>query len=272
MDNLPNYYQLLHVQPDAPTAVIKASYRAMMQKMRLHPDLGGDESLAQRLNEAVATLCKNDKREEYDLWLDSTNQSETPARQNSTSEPSHAAAGGTPSGSTQSNSSTNQKKASARKKGNEDQVRLPKHQQCPFCFAPYPSSGTAISGYQMNNRCAQCKGARSPIESVSLGSDEEIRKIYRHTHQSQVWLHTEWPAKNALSATMTDISIAGCALQCADALPLQSVIMLDTPMLNSLCLVRYQKKLGPSDDYAIGLEFLTLDIIAGPGSVFSATA
>ena len=68
-----NYYQLLHVLPDAPSPVIKASYRAMMQKMRHHPDLGGDPARAQLLNEAVDTLCNPDRRAIYDSKLQTLN-------------------------------------------------------------------------------------------------------------------------------------------------------------------------------------------------------
>ena len=40
MENRRNYYRILQVQPDAPVEVIKASYRALMRELRLHPDLG----------------------------------------------------------------------------------------------------------------------------------------------------------------------------------------------------------------------------------------
>ena len=43
-------------KPGATPAVLKASYRALMQKLRVHPDLGGDAWNAQVLNEAYATL------------------------------------------------------------------------------------------------------------------------------------------------------------------------------------------------------------------------
>ena len=43
MENRRNYYRILHVQPDAPTEIIKSSYRTLMQKLRMHPDLGGDQ-------------------------------------------------------------------------------------------------------------------------------------------------------------------------------------------------------------------------------------
>jgi hypothetical protein len=242
-----------------------------MQKMRLHPDLGGDELLAQRLNEAVATLCKADRRQQYDHWLAANIRATAPSYAAPVKEPTSKdtrSESGSPGSS--NDEATGHEAPSSADQG--DRIQLPRRKQCPFCHAAYPSTRTGAFGYQKNNHCAQCKGATTPIESISLGSADDIRKIYRLSHHSQVWMHTEWPIKTAISATMTDLSIAGCAIHCTSALTLQSVIMLNTPMLNSICQVRYQKPLGPTELYSIGLEFLTLDIFAGPGSVFSATA
>ena len=61
-NNRRNYYRLLHVQPDAPGEVIKASYRTLMQKLRQHPDLGGDDCNAALLNEAYAVLTNPERR------------------------------------------------------------------------------------------------------------------------------------------------------------------------------------------------------------------
>ncbi|MFT5395826.1 MAG: DnaJ-class molecular chaperone [Gammaproteobacteria bacterium] len=36
-----NYYRILNIQPDAPLEIIKNNYRTLLQKLRLHPDLGG---------------------------------------------------------------------------------------------------------------------------------------------------------------------------------------------------------------------------------------
>ncbi len=70
MKNRRNYYRILHVQADAPVAVIKASYRTQMQKLKLHPDLGGDDWNAAVLNEAYAILSNTKKRAAYDReWL-----------------------------------------------------------------------------------------------------------------------------------------------------------------------------------------------------------
>lgn len=69
-----NYYKILHVQPDAPDQVIKASYRTMMQRLRMHPDLGGDHSTAALVNEAFRTIGDPTRRALYDRWLQRTGQ------------------------------------------------------------------------------------------------------------------------------------------------------------------------------------------------------
>lgn len=61
-----DYYQLLQVDRNASDEVIRAAYRALMQQGRLHPDLGGDPSVAAILNQAYATLSSRDERAAYD--------------------------------------------------------------------------------------------------------------------------------------------------------------------------------------------------------------
>jgi len=69
MKNRRNYYRILQVQPDAPTEVIHASYRAMMRDLKHHPDLGGSTYEAATLNEAFETLGDPVKRAAYDMEL-----------------------------------------------------------------------------------------------------------------------------------------------------------------------------------------------------------
>jgi hypothetical protein len=65
-----SFYDLLHVSRDAPTEVIRASYRTLMQRMRMHPDLGGDAVTAAMINEAYRVLVDPDRRARYDQALD----------------------------------------------------------------------------------------------------------------------------------------------------------------------------------------------------------
>jgi hypothetical protein len=67
MSDQRDYYGILHVRPDAPAEIVRASYRTMMQRLRLHPDLGGDHQQAQLINEAYAVLSNPSKRAQYDL-------------------------------------------------------------------------------------------------------------------------------------------------------------------------------------------------------------
>ena len=69
MKNRRNYYRILHVQPDAPAEVIRASYRTLMREMKKHPDLGGANSEASLLNEAYAVLANSEARALYDKVL-----------------------------------------------------------------------------------------------------------------------------------------------------------------------------------------------------------
>ena len=72
--NKRNYYRVLFVQPDAPMEIIQASYRTIMQKLKAHPDLGGDTWNAAVINEAYQTLIDHNKRVRYDAMLFEENQ------------------------------------------------------------------------------------------------------------------------------------------------------------------------------------------------------
>lgn len=69
MNNKRNYYRILHVQPDAPLEIIQSSYRTLMQKLKQHPDLGGEHWNASIINEAYGVLTDPEKRKAYDQAL-----------------------------------------------------------------------------------------------------------------------------------------------------------------------------------------------------------
>lgn len=64
-----NYYRTLNVQPDASLEIIKNNYRTLLQKLRMHPDLGGKNWNASIINEAYNTLRDPLKRSNYDKEL-----------------------------------------------------------------------------------------------------------------------------------------------------------------------------------------------------------
>jgi DnaJ-class molecular chaperone len=73
-----NHYRILHVQPDAPAEIIRASYRSLMLKLRHHPDRGGSHQAAVTLNCAYRTLSDPDRRRAYDRTLSTAQRAPWP--------------------------------------------------------------------------------------------------------------------------------------------------------------------------------------------------
>ena len=69
INNRRNFYRILHIQPEAPAEIIKASYRSLMTKLNVHPDRGGDHESAVLINQAYAVLIDPQKRRKYDEML-----------------------------------------------------------------------------------------------------------------------------------------------------------------------------------------------------------
>jgi hypothetical protein len=59
-----DYYRILHVQPDAPAAIIHASYRTLLERARAAGRFAGEAAL---LDEAYAVLGDPQRRAAYDL-------------------------------------------------------------------------------------------------------------------------------------------------------------------------------------------------------------
>lgn len=292
MDKTHNYYQLLHVLPDAPAPVIKASYRAMMQKMRHHPDLGGDPSRAQWLNEAVDTLCNPARRAIYDRELQASIsrlncEAKTPT--DGTGEPpphsrndrggtrdSSDMPGGRPGG--YGNRHTEGPEESAKPEPDQDksssvpQTVLPTRPHCLFCKASFSTTPRTRHYYLVDDECHQCQAPTADLEQLSASTTEELRRIYRHDHHALVRLWTHWPSDTHVEAQLLDLSLAGCAIESNTALNGSALVLLDTDALRAICQVRYCKPLEGSAMFSIGLSFKTLKTKARPGTMFSTVA
>ena len=267
MDTFVDFYELLHVQPSAPAAVIKASYRTMLQKLNHHPDRGGDVAFAQLLNRAAETLCKPDTRELYDSL-----------RMQYLAEHRHNAAGATaddgatgfswgePGGSPGTANDVHREEAMAAR------TSLPAKAHCQFCLTPSTvGSRTPANGYNRMSRCSGCNGASTPIEQLPRASNDELRQMHRQNHSSVARLWTEWPAKGIQQSKLTDFSPMGCALTNPRQLATEQVVMIETALFNAICQVRYCHR-ADAQTCNIGLSFLTLDMQAAPGSLLEATA
>jgi hypothetical protein len=244
MKNRRNYYRILHVQPDAPAAIIKASYRALMQKLRMHPDLGGDDWNAAVLNEAYATLSNPEQRAAYDRELrGSANRPGSGTRQAGAAAPRREKPAPKAAGSRQDDSS------------------------CPFCQTPHPPNFHYLNP-------ADCRGCGAPLQAANHpGPAGSIpRAIQRRSHSGplQVFTSPEDPA--GYPCHTRDLSPAG--LQFASPTPLtpNQIIRIDSKVLSATIRVTHCLKDSGHSGYIVGGAFLTLRFHENRGTFVSENA
>lgn len=256
-----DYYQLLHVQRDAPVAVIKASYRAMMQKMQHHPDLGGDAQVAQQLNLAVSVLCDPYKRGLYDQSLGEHPDHSSCENGVSASQPGDdKVQPGAESGSGNKHRPANHQPS--------PYPELPAKARCFFCGST--QADEMLGGtdqYARSRACARCGGAMTPIRAFTQHDSEELRRLYRHSHAAPARLWHQWPQLQAAEAMMLDFSPIGCALDCTDGFSVGHTLMVRTELFNAIAQVRSCRASSASGLHMLGLEFITLDLNSSPGNL-----
>jgi hypothetical protein len=200
--NRRNYYRILHVQPEAPGQVITASYRTMMSKLRLHPDLGGDTAGAALVNEAYAVLSDPDKRAEYDLQLRRPR-----------------AGGRSPSAG-----------AAATAPARKPEVPA----ACPFCRADAPVEMHAKS------RCRRCDSPLAPPPRHPPRKNEFFgrRAVPRMSRSDSVTVVAGWQAP-AHTAQLRDLSMVGISIvtDIDVGIERQQVIRIMGPLFDMLATV-----------------------------------
>lgn len=184
MKNRRNYYRILHVQPDAPTEVIHSSYRTLMMRLKMHPDLGGDEWNAALLNEAFATLGNPAKRAVYDRFI----QTLRAAHEALLSSPAVAA----------------------------EQVASPEPAVdpettdgvvCAFCGA----ANGAPNAESSESQCYHCSSPLIPISTVE-GSSTTKRLLERMPRQLHVTCVEASRPHQSFEGTTEDVSLSGMRL------------------------------------------------------------
>jgi len=253
--NQRNYYRLLHVQFDAPVEVIQASYRTIMQKLKQHPDLGGDEANASLLNEAYAVLVNTEKRAKYDkTYLKKSVSAQ--------------GRGFTPKSSRQK--TPRPKKSQVSKANGAAQYGSMAPVHCPFCRASVPDHGLHGS------RVIACRVCDSPLTPVkkSRHSGSCKRALKRTSVKGLVHFLTCWPQFKEKVGEIQNLSPMGLKFTYSQEIPLLSFIKVDSRGLKAVgrvvsCL--------PSTDgrvagFCIGVEFVTLSYRADQGVFVSEKA
>ena len=185
-DNRRNHYRLLHVQPDAPTEVIRSSYRTLLSRLRQHPDLGGTHAQAVLINQAWAVLGDVDQRAAYDASLQD-----------------------------QGRDGRSQRAEAGAAADRVDLLSLvpglaaePTH--CPLC-------GLSVAApVRQDSRCSHCHSPLARLPEPSHAGQELFGRrgaVRRHQdHVAQV--HLGWPAP-ALPVRWRDLSLSGLSFYAA---------------------------------------------------------
>lgn len=224
-----NYYEVLHVSRDAPLEIIRGSYRTLMQRMKHHPDLGGDATTAALINEAYAVLSNTEKRAEYDARID------VMAR----------VADGVPGGGQET-----PPRPSAAQMRTLDWSR-----QCVFCETPH-EHGSEI---EIEVACQVCDSPLSAAERHRLESEGQ-RAIDRVGKRMRVSYYTHWPQSKPHSGRIEDMSLNGLRLVTRQDLMEGQCIKIVSEVVQAVAQVTHTlyERRGWSKRCVAGVSFVTL--------------
>lgn len=246
MKNRRNFYRLLNVQADAPVEVVRSSYRAIMQQLKAHPDLGGDHAEAVLINEAFATLSDPARRAEYDRRIKpiaSVRQRDEPpaSRPPATSVP-------------------------AERPPVIEPARLP---TCSFCNAPCPPAQVEW----LEGACSSCS---SPLFPAKKHQDREDtrRSIGRVAKNMPVvfWLATSGSRRH--SGTTEDLSLNGMRFLSSAEVLVGTRVRIECSFCSAVAAVRraVRDSKDPSVGWHCGVDFLTLRLRHERGGILSTIA
>lgn len=235
-----NLYRLLHVQPEAPLEVIKASFRAQMSTMRGHPDLGGDPEQAARLIAAYDVLSDPERRRAYDLSLSK------PGARSSSAAPGAGPRPATPV--------------------IHNPTRWLIDRRCPFCSLAFGRKPAR------EDRCGRCASPIHPAPEAehAPGEKQGRRRAERIARDMQAVLRLPGqPGEYA--ARLRDLSFTGLSLAAAPRLARQTTIRVTTASFDAVALVIACRASGAA--HTVHAHLLTLQVLsAGRGAFVAARA
>ena len=240
-----NYYRLLHVQPDAPLEVIKASYRALMRSLKHHPDLGGDQWDAALINEAYEVLSVPEKRKTYDRERRSLGNSVSQIARS----PSRA-----------THNPTNLVLVSSLHLASPEPVRL---RICAFCH----TENRARRRY-VDEVCGGCGGPLERLVDFTL-RDSNTRSTRRIDHQADIHYRVDSSSPDSTSAQVVDLSPTGLRFLARQQLTPGDVIKIDSLSLSAIAEVIRSTEENVSGFFTTGVRFLTLKLRRPRGTFVS---
>jgi hypothetical protein len=239
-----DYYRVLHVMPDAPDEIIKVSYRTLMQRLKMHPDLGGDHEAATLINEAFRTLGHPDRRAAYDSWLK--------AHPDAPASPSSDAA-------TRPHSTP---------PAPEAPPPPPPMTLCFFCGTGHEA------GYekQPDRVCRLCGGALYPVQRYER--DEESRRaLDRVPRNMLVVFARSAPYDQPCRGVTQDISLAGMRFATSSPVGIDDRMLIETEFCSAVAIVRSaRQRPAAQNGWEVGVQFLTIRLKQYRGGLISTVA
>ncbi len=244
MNNRRNYYRLLQVQPDAAPDVIKASYRTLMQKLRVHPDLGGDEWNAALLNEAYGVLSDPARRAAYDAVL---------AARRTALGPHARSRPGRPAGVTLRPPAAHAEFESL---------------TCPLCRS-VTRVAAALTG---SRRCHACDSPLTRVTPATPDSPGE-RAVPRLERHPRVRFVRAADHARVHQGTVQDLSSQGMGFVTTDALQPGELVRLECDLLSAVArVVSCRAQAGLPERHAVGVVFVTAEFHRRQGSLVATQA
>lgn len=233
-----SYYEVLHVNRGAPQEIIRASYRALMQQLKMHPDLGGDTATAALINEAYAVLTDCKRRAEYDAQLDIMSQV-VQGIPEAHSDPGSAAV--------------------------SDRFLDPSR-ECVFCETPHNYRG--IIGID-----ADCQTCCSPLRLAENSRLESAcqRAVHRMDRRRNIIFYTHWPQSGGFTGQTEDISLHGLRFATTQALNKGRYIKIVSEIIEAVANVRHcvYERRGRTTRCVAGVSFVTLRLAQSVGGFVS---
>ncbi|HRB29668.1 MAG TPA: DnaJ domain-containing protein [Nitrosomonas sp.] len=237
--SLKNYYRILQVQPDAPAAIITASYQALIKNNPENISL---------LDESYRVLSNEETRKQYDIYLallaDKSDENNTQSH------------------------STNPIVTSKNADNSERMLFLQPYQAvilhyCTFCKTPYRSQANLYG----NENCLECTSPLTLLERESLKLFRRTMK--RITIQGDFLFYLFWPGK-PYCGFFQDLSSSGLRFWSQQPVDLQEIIKVDASNLQAIAEITHTS--AERNGTSVGARFITVKFDQIRGNFISAKA
>jgi len=229
MENRRNYYRILHVQPDAPAEIIRSSYRTLMQRLRMHPDLGGDHWNASLINEAYRVLTDPAQREQYDRERELLRRSDPGAEAGVDSEPRDEAC---------------------------DHVAAEEPDSyCGFCLAPHEDGRNG----DPEAVCPRCESPLFIAERTRFEVTDQ-RNVKRIERNLAISFYVSWPQQAGHAGRTQDVSPNGMSFVTAHPVTEGRRLKVTSEVFDAVAWVTHCHAIGSEarGRWIVGVAFETL--------------